>query len=100
VSELATLETILSGGWPMRRGIVKMHHRSSETCTAPAVQDLRQWLEYFSQKYSPLMSPQSGSQSMKIAPWKLRNTVSVVFGAAIVRMTFVGTSSVGKDHIR
>jgi hypothetical protein len=30
---------------------------------------------------------------MRIALWTLRNTVNVVFGAAIVRATFCGTSS-------
>jgi hypothetical protein len=39
-SEVATLETTFSDGWPMRCGIVKMHDASWGTCTAPAVQDM------------------------------------------------------------
>jgi hypothetical protein len=34
----------------MRCGVVKMQYRFWGTCTAPAVQNVGKWLEYFSQK--------------------------------------------------
>jgi hypothetical protein len=53
------------------------------------MQHLGKQPEYFLQKHPLSNFSPGGSQSMKIVPWILRNTVIMAFGAPVVRATLV-----------
>jgi hypothetical protein len=63
------------------------------------VQNLSERLQYILAEVVAVKLAPEGSQLIKMAPRPLKNTVKLVFDAAIVGRTFVGTSSADTHHI-
>jgi hypothetical protein len=63
------------------------------------MQGLGKSFEHFSREYPVLNFYMGGSQAIKITLWMLRNTINMVFRAAIVCATVDETSSVDRHHI-
>jgi hypothetical protein len=63
------------------------------------VENPSEWLEYALIEVVTVEFLPRGSQLIKMAPRTLKNTVSIVFGAAIMGLTLAGTSSAGTHHI-
>jgi hypothetical protein len=99
MTELAAVKRILDHGWLVKCTIVKMHDQSWRTFSAPTVPDLRKPLEHLFAEVTPIEHFPSGSQLMKMTPWMLTKTSSVVLWASTVYLTLVGTSAADTHQI-
>jgi hypothetical protein len=99
MKESAALETILSPGWPKRCDILNMHYRSCRVHISPALQNLSERLEHVLTEVATVEHhPRVDPVDKDDAP-DAKSTVSIVFGAAIMHLTLVGTSSADPHYI-
>jgi hypothetical protein len=76
-----------------------MHYRSCRVHISPAVQNLSEWPRHVLTEVVTVELFARAESVDQNGPLTLKNTVSIVVGAAIVGLALVGTSSADTHHI-